>query len=309
VVGLVSTAAADQGTRAYDAYGGVLGTTGTQGTLGYQGDITDQVTGQVDMGTRWYQPSTGRFTTRDVLFGEIASPMSLNQFAYGAMNPITMWDPTGMRVALHRGGGYCGRWCMDAEDTFCADQGIDCSGYSPAPVPPTPAPPIDYDPGEFRTWINERRTWIEEAAGTFGVPASVIAGTLAVEHGLDARSRTDEVGEYLLGAFCGLPLIGRHGKCDTLSIGAGQVQLRRAELLSPGANRDELVALLSDDRMNIHYVAGYLSLLRSTHAPGTSWPTIYGTATDPSIGEYNADPNFVGAFAVSIDYYAYLDSE
>ncbi|MEX1263196.1 MAG: RHS repeat-associated core domain-containing protein, partial [Actinomycetota bacterium] len=65
VVGLVTTAAANQGTTAYDAYGGVLGTTGTQGMLGYQGDITDPTTKQVDMGTRWYAPGQGRFTSRD----------------------------------------------------------------------------------------------------------------------------------------------------------------------------------------------------------------------------------------------------
>ncbi|MDH4112773.1 MAG: hypothetical protein OEV60_08860 [Actinomycetota bacterium] len=51
VVGLVTTAAANQGTTAYDAYGGVLGVTGTQGIVGYQGDITDATTKQVDMGT------------------------------------------------------------------------------------------------------------------------------------------------------------------------------------------------------------------------------------------------------------------
>ena len=96
VVGLVSPAAANVGTTAYDAYGGVLGTTGTQGLLGFQGDITDPTTKQVDMGTRWYAPGQGRFTSRDAMFGEIESPMSLNQFAYAAMNPVTMNDPTGM---------------------------------------------------------------------------------------------------------------------------------------------------------------------------------------------------------------------
>jgi hypothetical protein len=38
VVGLVSSAAANQGTTFYDAYGGVLATTGTQGILGYSLD-------------------------------------------------------------------------------------------------------------------------------------------------------------------------------------------------------------------------------------------------------------------------------
>ena len=62
---LVTTAAANQGTSAYDPWGKVLGVSGTQSVLGYQGDITDAVTRQVDMGTRWYTPSQGRFSARD----------------------------------------------------------------------------------------------------------------------------------------------------------------------------------------------------------------------------------------------------
>ena len=41
-------------------------------------------------------PGQGPFTSRDSMFGEVSSPMSLNQFAYAAMNPVTMWDPTGL---------------------------------------------------------------------------------------------------------------------------------------------------------------------------------------------------------------------
>ncbi len=96
-MGLVSTAAANQGTSAFDPWGRVLGTSGTQGALGYQGDLTDPITAQVDMGTRWYAPGLGRFSSRDVLLGDPASPMSLNQHVYATANPVTMWDPTGMR--------------------------------------------------------------------------------------------------------------------------------------------------------------------------------------------------------------------
>jgi hypothetical protein len=48
------------------------------------------------MGTRWYAAGLGRFTARDVIFGELTSPMTLNQHVYGGLNPATMWDPTGM---------------------------------------------------------------------------------------------------------------------------------------------------------------------------------------------------------------------
>lgn len=96
VVGLASTAAANQGTASFDPWGRSLATTGTTSFLGHQGDITDPDTKQVDMGTRWYAAGLGRFSSRDVLFGELTSPMTLNQHVYGGLNPITMWDPTGM---------------------------------------------------------------------------------------------------------------------------------------------------------------------------------------------------------------------
>ena len=147
MVGLVSTAAANQGTTSYDAYGGVLATTGTQGILGHQGDITDAATKQVDMGTRWYAPGQGRFTSRDVLFGELSAPMTLNQFAYAGKNPITMWDPTGMRPS-------CRPECdsdteKDITDDYSdtangGDGGYTCGCYDPSPPPPDPAPAITY---------------------------------------------------------------------------------------------------------------------------------------------------------------------
>jgi RHS repeat-associated protein len=110
VVGLASTAAANQGSASFDPWGKSLATTGQSSFLGYQGDMTDPDSKQVDMGTRWYAADLGRFTARDVIFGELTSPMTLNQHVYGGLNPITMWDPTGM--------GQCNRplECAKQED-------------------------------------------------------------------------------------------------------------------------------------------------------------------------------------------------
>jgi RHS repeat-associated protein len=108
VVSLASTAAANQGTSSFDPWGKSLAVTGQTSFLGYQGDMTDPDTKQVDMGTRWYAAGLGRFTSRDVIFGDLASPMTLNQHVYGGMNPITMWDPTGMYQDDAGGGGGCG---------------------------------------------------------------------------------------------------------------------------------------------------------------------------------------------------------
>ncbi len=95
---IVSTTAANQGTTAFDPWGRVLGVSGTQAIFGFQSDATDPLTKAVDMGTRWYAPSRGAFSTRDVVFGSLTSPIGMNQWLYAGANPLTMHDPTGMRT-------------------------------------------------------------------------------------------------------------------------------------------------------------------------------------------------------------------
>jgi RHS repeat-associated protein len=92
---------------------GEMSTSPTQGYLGFQADLTDSSTGQVDMLTRSYEPTLGRFIKRDVLFGDPANPVSLNQFSYAQDAPVTYADPTGMHVAMSAGGGGpCDRACQ-----------------------------------------------------------------------------------------------------------------------------------------------------------------------------------------------------
>jgi RHS repeat-associated protein len=144
VVGLASTAAANQGTRAFDPWGVSLATTGQVSFLGYQGDMTDADSKQVDMGTRWYQAGLGRFTARDVLFGELTSPMTLNQHVYGGLNPVTMWDPTGMYQDDGGGAGPCkGVTCGEYEGNgvWSVPSGCsNCDGSQTASVKIFPLP-------------------------------------------------------------------------------------------------------------------------------------------------------------------------
>ena len=51
------------------------------------------------MGARWYRPNTGTFTSRDTVFGALATPVSLNRYTYAWNDPLGMFDPDGRCAA------------------------------------------------------------------------------------------------------------------------------------------------------------------------------------------------------------------
>ena len=114
-VGWTDTTGTLKGTALYDPWGQVLSSTGematppAQGAFGFQSDLTDAATGQVDMGVRAYEPVLGRFSSPDPLFGDPADPPSLNRFLYGGASPVTYSDPTGLMPV-------CGEGCTRQEE-------------------------------------------------------------------------------------------------------------------------------------------------------------------------------------------------
>ncbi|WP_433362735.1 RHS repeat-associated core domain-containing protein [Streptosporangium sp. CA-115845] len=96
---LIGTFGADSTSLAdsvvYDPFGEVLARTGPAHDLGYQGGYTDPDTGKVNMASRWYQPSTGSFVSRDTL-GQVPDPsVQLNRYTYANDNPLTLVDLDG----------------------------------------------------------------------------------------------------------------------------------------------------------------------------------------------------------------------
>jgi RHS repeat-associated protein len=81
----------------YSPWGQVLATSGSAVQVGYQGQWTDPVSGQVNMGSRFYQPQTGGFTSKDTYTGAEggAAAVSDDLYAYGDDNPVTVTDPSG----------------------------------------------------------------------------------------------------------------------------------------------------------------------------------------------------------------------
>lgn len=76
--------------------------TQTQGTNGqpfqYTGQQRDAETGLYYLRARIYDPSSGRFLSRDPLRGAIVAPQTLNPYAYVGNTPTTRTDPSGTGV-------------------------------------------------------------------------------------------------------------------------------------------------------------------------------------------------------------------
>ncbi|MFF5081580.1 LamG-like jellyroll fold domain-containing protein [Actinoplanes sp. NPDC000266] len=84
------------GSTTYDPLGKVLATSGMTGALGYQQEWTDTSTGRVNMLSRWYNPDTGQFDSRDsVTNSPVPNPVAANRFAYGNNSPLLATDPSG----------------------------------------------------------------------------------------------------------------------------------------------------------------------------------------------------------------------
>ncbi|WP_139216426.1 polymorphic toxin-type HINT domain-containing protein [Streptomyces sp. CC77] len=91
--------------RKFDPYGNPRGTEPTtwpdrRTFLGV--GIDDPKTGLTHIGAREYDASTGRFISADPII-DIADPLQMNGYAYANQNPITNWDPTGLRPMVTGG--------------------------------------------------------------------------------------------------------------------------------------------------------------------------------------------------------------
>lgn len=103
------------GTRVFAPFGEVAGSAGIAAPVGFQGDVTDALTGDVWMGARWMSPAMGVFTSRDSYAGKLTTPASLNRYSYANGNPTTMWDPSG-HSAEPSGSGFGWAQVKDAFD-------------------------------------------------------------------------------------------------------------------------------------------------------------------------------------------------
>ncbi|MEQ1906698.1 MAG: RHS repeat-associated core domain-containing protein [Pirellulaceae bacterium] len=81
----------------YDAYGNLLNMAATSALTSYlySGEAFDTRINQQYLRARWYDPSTGRFTSLDPFAGNKTDPQSLHKYLYTHADPINGVDPTG----------------------------------------------------------------------------------------------------------------------------------------------------------------------------------------------------------------------
>jgi RHS repeat-associated protein len=82
----------------YDAYGVPLSVPAPDSpttNLGYNGEYSDSDLALIYLRARWYDPSTGRFHTRDPYQGTFDDPMSLQGYLFAHGDPVSNIDPSG----------------------------------------------------------------------------------------------------------------------------------------------------------------------------------------------------------------------
>ena len=72
--------------------------TGDNQPVGFAGYVKDPETGLYYAGDRYYDPTTGRFTTEDPEAGDVMNPPSLHRYLYSYANPTTYIDPDGRQA-------------------------------------------------------------------------------------------------------------------------------------------------------------------------------------------------------------------
>src|SRR5690349_5689271 len=94
----------------YTPYGSRRGSTPLAATERRFLDKTEDATGLVAMGARYYDPNAARFVSVDPL-ADIDHPQSLAGYSYSLGNPATLSDPTGLRPACEADEGSGSAYC------------------------------------------------------------------------------------------------------------------------------------------------------------------------------------------------------
>ncbi|MBA2556697.1 MAG: RHS repeat-associated core domain-containing protein [Chloroflexi bacterium] len=107
VLGHVSETGAATPLTHYDPYGAPRAGASPSEGIGYAGEWAD-ATGLLNLRARAYDPTLGRFISRDTFGGVASAPLTGNRYLYGLGNPGRYTDPSGHFVAQALGWGRAG---------------------------------------------------------------------------------------------------------------------------------------------------------------------------------------------------------
>jgi RHS repeat-associated protein len=172
--------------------------------LGFGEHLQEDDLGLIDMGARWYDPSTGRFLSPDPMRAIGTNGQRLNPYSYVLNNPLTLQDPTGMDDEEE--GGNQGQICIwifcfggvsssganastsgpgfwNAGSANGSSSSGASSGYRPTitaptspPLPPSPPPPTN---GAAANDDGSGGTGVSAVLGSSGKSSGTFSGLIA----------------------------------------------------------------------------------------------------------------------------------
>src|SRR5207247_361988 len=111
---LVTTGSTTSFSSNYQPFGPQYGVSGTDPTYKYTAKPQDSATGLYYFGARYYEPSTGRFITRDPASDSRTDPQTSCRYSYARNNPEIITDPSGTCYVAYGSANYWGRWVVNA---------------------------------------------------------------------------------------------------------------------------------------------------------------------------------------------------
>ena len=106
-------------TQSYDPYGVVTYTAGTSQTeFGFTGEQYGDSTQLIYLRARYYNPTNGRFQSRDTWSGDYNRPLSLNRWMYVEGNPVNAVDPSGHCIVPEEQDQECWTYLRNIENKF-----------------------------------------------------------------------------------------------------------------------------------------------------------------------------------------------
>jgi RHS repeat-associated protein len=153
----------EQGTTSplvrYDPYGNARPGSSLVTGIGYTGEWTDGA-GLINLRFRAYDPTLGRFLSRDTFGGAARLPQSANRHSYALGNPLRYSDPSGHFVSAVFGSG--GRSAVGGIIVVSDPSGapacdwwnVLCHLFPPGPPPTEPPPARDCGPFGIFCWFD-----------------------------------------------------------------------------------------------------------------------------------------------------------